>query len=172
MDELRLGVALRSARVARRWRQSDVAATARVSDATVSRIERGRIGAVSVGALMRVAAALEIELVVRAVSRSGELDRIVHARHTALVESVIARLTELGWRCQAQVSFSKWDERGSVDILALQPDAAALLVIEAKTEIVDVGEILAVLDRKRRLAAEIARDLGWGTPRSVSIALI
>ncbi|MFI5226692.1 MAG: hypothetical protein ACHQ3P_08460 [Candidatus Limnocylindrales bacterium] len=37
----------------------------------------------------------------------------------------------------------------------------AILLIELKTEIVDVGELMATADRRRRLAPRIASELGW-----------
>jgi hypothetical protein len=37
----------------------------------------------------------------------------------------------------------------------------SLLVIELKTDIVDVQEMLGTIDRKRRLARRIARERGW-----------
>src|SRR5205807_764098 len=40
------------------------------------------------------------------------------------------------------------------------------LVIELKTEIVDVQELLGTLDRKARLGPQIVEDLGW-KPRAV-----
>jgi hypothetical protein len=36
-----------------------------------------------------------------------------------------------------------------------------LLVVELKTEIVDVNELMGTADRKRRLALEIGRERGW-----------
>src|SRR5438093_8838413 len=47
----------------------------------------------------------------------------------------------------------------------------ALLVVELKTEIVDVNELLGTLDRKRRLARSVVGELGW-EPSSVSTWLI
>jgi hypothetical protein len=44
-------------------------------------------------------------------------------------------------------------------------------VVELKTEIVDVNELLGTLDRKRRLAGAAAREFGW-TPASVSVWLV
>jgi hypothetical protein len=60
-----------------------------------------------------------------------------------------------------EVSFAVYGERGVIDILAWHPGRHALLVIELKTDIVDVNELLGTLDRKRRLAATVAADRGW-----------
>ena len=65
------------------------------------------------------------------------------------------------WVTEPEVSFSIYGERGIIDILAWHPTRRILLVIELKTEIVDVNEMLGTLDRKRRLAMEIARTRGW-----------
>jgi hypothetical protein len=46
-----------------------------------------------------------------------------------------------------------------------------LLVIELKTDIVDVNELLGTLDRKRRLAPKMAEDRGWDAV-SVSVWLV
>ena len=63
-----------------------------------------------------------------------------------------------GWIIEPEVSFSIYGERGIIDILAWHPTSRILLVIELKTEIVDVNEMLGALDRKRRLAATIAAE--------------
>ena len=65
------------------------------------------------------------------------------------------------WVLRPEVSFAVYGERGVIDILAWHPACRALLVIELKTDIVDVNELIGGVDRKRRLAAGIARSLGW-----------
>ena len=58
-----------------------------------------------------------------------------------------------------EVSFSIYGERGVIDILAWHPGRRALLVIELKTDLVDIkNELLGTFDRKRRLAARMAAD--------------
>ena len=76
-----------------------------------------------------------------------------------------------GWIAEPEVSFSIYGERGIIDILAWHPQSRMLLVIELKTEIVDVNEMLETLDRKRRLAIDIARKRGW-QPVAVSTWLV
>lgn len=66
-----------------------------------------------------------------------------------------------------EVSFAIWGERGSIDLLAWHPPTRTLLVIEVKTELVDVGDLLSVMDRKVRLAPEIGAGRGW-RPRRVA----
>jgi hypothetical protein len=69
------------------------------------------------------------------------------------------------------VSFNIWGERGVIDLLLWHPGRRALLIIELKTEIVDPGELLATMDRRRRLAGEIAAKRGW-LPLTVSAWII
>jgi hypothetical protein len=60
-----------------------------------------------------------------------------------------------------EVSFSIYGERGVIDILCWHAATRSLLVIELKTDIVDAQELVATIDRKQRLAAQIARERGW-----------
>ena len=172
MDPLRFGAAIRIARIRRGWRQSDLAAAAGVSRGTVSRIERSAIHEISFGTLVAVAAALDVRVELLTRSRGADLDRLLNQKHAALAEAVIARFRRIGgWVVRPEVSFSEWGERGIVDLLAWHEPSASVLVIELKTEIVDVGELLGTLDRKRRLGVAIAASVGWPA-RTVATCLI
>lgn len=167
MDAMRLGAAFRAVRLRRGWRQADVARAARVSTATVSRIERGRFASLPIDTLRRVAAGLDIRIDVIPRWRGGELDRMIAAGHSAMHESVARALRDTEWSLAAETTFSVYGERGVVDILAFHPPTGALLVIELKTELVDVQALIGTVDRYRRLAPQIAHERGW-TVRSVS----
>jgi transcriptional regulator with XRE-family HTH domain len=171
MFDDRVGSIIRAVRIRRGLRQVDVARLAFVSDATVSRIERGHLDELTLRVIRRVARALEIRMDLAPWSRGGDLHRFATAGHAELVESVLRTLLTLGWEARTEVSFSHAGERGFVDILAWHAETRTLLVIEIKTEIVDVGETLGTLDRKRRLASRIAAGFGW-MPAGVSTALI
>jgi transcriptional regulator with XRE-family HTH domain len=171
LDDQRVGALLRVLRIRRGLRQVDVSVLAGVSDQTISRIERGHIEEVSVAILRRVARALEARLEIGLRTRFGDVERLASSRHADLVEAVIAALVEWGWVAHPEVSFSLRGERGLIDILAWHPVTRTLLVIEVKTEIVDVGETVGTLDRKRRLAPEIAGRFGW-TPATFGSVLI
>jgi transcriptional regulator with XRE-family HTH domain len=171
MDFVRIGRTVRAIRLRARLRQVDVAARARVSATVVSRIEHGRLDDVSIPALIRVAEALEIRLDLVARWRGGELDRILSAGHSAFGESVVALLAEHGWEVRPEVSFSRYGERGIIDLLGWHASSSTVLVVELKTEIVDVGETLGTFDRKRRLAWRVATDLGW-RPATVGAGLL
>jgi len=172
VDPLRFGSAIRAARIRRGLQQADLAAAAGVSRGSVSRIERGLTREIAFGTLVQVGAALEIRVELHARSRGADLDRLINSKHAALAEAVVARFRGFrGWVVRPEVSFSIWGERGIVDLLAWHEESGALLVIELKTDIVDVGEILGTLDRKRRLAEQIAKTLGWRSAH-VGVALL
>jgi len=121
--------------------------------------------------LRRVARVLEARLDLRLWTRAGEVERLASAAHADLVESLIAELRAQGWIARPEVSFNVDGERGLVDVVAWHPPTRALLLIEVKTEIVDVGEVVGTFDRKRRLGARIARILAL-EPESMSAALV
>lgn len=172
VHDARLGTAFRAIRIRRSWRQVDVAAHAGVSRWVVAQIELGSVGRMPLDTLERVAAVLEIRLHVIARWRGGDLDRLVNARHSALHELVARFLSSVGgWTFAPEVSFAIYSERGLIDILAWHATTRSLLVIELKTEIVDVQETVGTLDRKRRLAARVAAERGW-VPATVSVWLI
>lgn len=138
----------------------------------ISQIERGEIGRMPLDTLEKVATALEIRLQVIARWRGGDLDRLVNARHSALHELVARYLSAHEvWVFAPEVSFAIVGERGVIDILAWHPATRSLLVIELKTEVVDVQEAVGTLDRKRRLALRIAAERGWRAS-TVSVWLI
>jgi transcriptional regulator with XRE-family HTH domain len=171
MFDDRVGTILRAIRIRRGLRQVDVARLAFVSDATVSRIERGHLEDLSLRTIRRVARVLEVQLQLNPWSRHGDLHRFATAGHAEVVESVIHALIDCGWEPRAEVSFSFNGERGFIDVLAWHAHTRTVLVIEIKTEIVDVGEAVGTLDRKRRLAARVAREQGW-EPANIACALI
>lgn len=162
MNDQRLGWSFRSIRVKKRWRQEDLAERAGITRWDVLRIERGRLSSMPLAKIRAVAAAIDaqVDLVVR--WQGGDLTRLVSARHARMHEIVARNMHAFSaWLVEPEVSFSIYGERGVIDILAWHSTSRVLLVIELKTEIVDLNEMLGTLDRKRRLAARVARERGW-----------
>ncbi len=151
----------------------DLAARSDVSQSVISRLERGHLGPQSIDTLRAVAAALEMRVDVVPRWRAGDLDRLVNRGHSALHESVARQFAaELpAWILAPEVSFAIYGERGVIDILAWHPGRRALLVIELKTDLADMNELVGTFDRKRRLARQIAQERGW-EPAFVSAWLI
>jgi hypothetical protein len=90
-----------------------------------------------------------------------ELDRLLNAGHSALHEIVVGVLVDAGWEVVPERSFSWYGERGIIDIVAWHAATRTLLVVELKTEIVDVQRLIGTVDRYRRLAPKAVEDLGW-----------
>ena len=162
---------MRAVRLRRGWRQIDVAVRAGVSDSLVSLIERGHAGTLSLDSLRGVAAVLDIRIDLVPRWRGGELDRLLNSRHAALTEAVARWLRSAGWEVLPEVTFSVYGERGVIDLLGWHAATRTLLVVEVKTEIVDVQELIAVLDRKTRLAPIVSRDRDW-FPANVATLLV
>lgn len=162
MDDHQVGVAFRAIRIRKRWRQEDLSARAGISRTMVGRIEHGRLASVPLGSVRKVAEALDARFDTTVRWHGGDLGRLINARHSAMHEVMAAVMGELdGWLSEPEVSYSIYGERGVIDILAWHPVRRILLVIELKTELVDINEIMGSADRRRRLAGTIARDRGW-----------
>jgi transcriptional regulator with XRE-family HTH domain len=162
MDDQRIGAAVRAIRVRKGWRQVDLGRRARVSPPVIGRIERGDAASVPLGKLRRVAGALGARLETFVRWDDADLARLLDARHAAMHEAVAGLFASAdGWVIEPEVSFSVHGERGIIDILAWHPGRRMLLVIELKTEVVEVGMLLGKMDQRRRLAGNVARRLGW-----------
>lgn len=172
MDDQRLGAAIRAVRIRRRLRQLDLAEIGGVSRATVSLLERGHCETLSLIAIRRIAAAVDVRVDLVGRWRGGDLDRLLNRRHSVLAESFAAAVAlGGGWEIEPEVSFAVYGERGVIDQLAWHPDTGHLLVVEIKTQLVDVNELLGTLDRKRRLIRQIAAGRGW-SPSRISVWLV
>ena len=161
MDDLAIGRVFRRLRHRLGWRQQDVSEQAGISVSLYSMIERGHLDQVTLGRLRKVATVLEVQLPLEARWRGGALDRVLSQRHADMSEAVAQMLATAGWEVRPEVSFNHFGERGIVDLVAWQPGHRALLLIELKTELVDINDLLGVTDRRRRLATVIAHSLGW-----------
>ena len=161
MDGSRIGRGARAIRIRSRLRQSDVGASARVPRAVVAQIERGNLDGVRIGQLRAVVVALRADLDIILRWNGTDLDRLLNAGHSAMHELVVGILTAAGWELVPERSFLIWGERGVIDIVAWLAPSRTLLIVELKTEIVDVQRLIGTVDRYRRLAPQVVRDLGW-----------
>jgi transcriptional regulator with XRE-family HTH domain len=161
MDLGRLGRGVRALRRRRGWRQEDLASAARASRTQVSRVEVGESGSIPIAVIERIVVSVggSLDVVLR---WHGEgLDRLLDEAHARLVEQLVAWLRADGWEVAVEVSFSRFGERGSIDVLAWHPGRRALAVFEVKSVTPDMQAMLVGLDRKGRLAPAIARERGW-----------
>lgn len=171
MDVIKFGLSMRALRRRRRWTQARLAIEVGVSRSVIGRIERGRGDRVPVHVLVAVAAALGASINVRVLWHGEGLDRLLDADHAALTEQMLHRLRALEWQVATEASFNIRGERGSIDILAFHEPTGSLLVIEIKSVVPDLQAMLGTLDRKARLAVEVARERGWRV-RTVSRLLV
>jgi hypothetical protein len=75
------------------------------------------------------------------------------------------------WLVVPEVSFAYGADRGVIDVVVWHAAARALLVIELKTRIVDVNNLMATMDVRRRVAVRIAEDRGW-EPRMIGLWVV
>ncbi len=161
MNGARLGRGFRAIRVRADRTQLDVASRAGIPRAVVGRVERGDLARVRVDQLLALATALRADVDMTLRWNGAELDRLLNAGHSAMHEVVVGILTAAGWQVVPERSFSVWGERGVIDLLAWHAATRSLLVVELKTEIVEVQRLIGTVDRYRRLAPAVVRDLDW-----------
>jgi transcriptional regulator with XRE-family HTH domain len=172
VDDRTVGLVLRALRRRRGWRQVDLAARAGSSQTVVSEIERGHLTATPVRTLRSLFGAVEARLLLEPRWRGAELDRLLDVDHAAIVEAVARRLERAGWQALVEVTYALGAERGSIDVLALQPTRRAALVIEVKSDIPSAEATARKLDEKRRLASSIVQARAGWTPAIVGAVLV
>lgn len=139
---------------------------------TWSNLERGRLGQMAVETVRRYLAVLEVTLDLVPRWRGSQLDRLMDENHARMQTAWKERLERWGWLVWAEVSYSYYGERGRADLVAWFAPLRILLIVEIKTELVDIQALLGGLDAKRRLAPVIARQLGLGAPALVVPVLL
>jgi hypothetical protein len=132
-----------------------------ISQQTVSRLERGEFDQLSLRTIRAVYEKVGAEYRADPRWRGAEVDRLLDDAHASLVGATSTLLRCSGWDVAVEVTFSSYGERGSIDILAFHNTSQALLVIEVKSSLASVEELLRRLDVKARLAPRIAAD-AWG----------
>ena len=171
VDWVRFGLQLRAVRRRHGWTQAETAARARISQAAVSRAERGEAQSLTGRTLTAIAEALGARYLPRLLWHGEALDRLSDAAHAGLVDRVVAILRDNGWIVIPEATFSRFGERGSIDILAWNEEHGALLIIEVKSVVPDMQALLAGVDRKCRLAPLLAAAHGWRV-RTVSRLIV
>ena len=170
MYAIAMGRVLRMLRLRRNWRQSDVAEKAGISPSAVGRHESGVVGSLSL--LEQHAAVFGLRVDVRMIGRSGSLMRLSDEEHARIVEIVAAWFREHGFLIVPEASFSEWGERGRIDLLAYYPAAGALVIVEVKTQLLDLQDLFGSLNVKERLSATIAERRGWKVSRCVTVLAV
>lgn len=170
MYAIAMGRVLRMLRLRKGWRQSDVAARAGISSSAIGRHESGAIGLLDL--LERHAAVFGLRVDVLVVGRAGSLIRLGDEEHARIVETVAAWFGEHGFLTETEASFSEWGERGRIDLLAFHPATGTLVIVEAKTQLLDLQDLFGGLNVKERLAATIAERRGWKVAGCVTVLAV
>jgi transcriptional regulator with XRE-family HTH domain len=150
---------LRAVRRQRRWTQRQLAAKLGISQQWLSDLERGQLMGCSLALLDRWAAALGGTLLLDV--RIAGPRPLTDARHAAIQNWLAAMLRQHGWLVDIEPSFNQYGDRGRIDILAFHPNRGVLLVVEIKTELRDVQDLIGRLDVKQRIARQLATERGW-----------
>jgi len=138
-----------------------------VSQSAVTRVERGDLTAITLETAERVAAALDITLRLDSRWHGGDGDRLIDREHASVVEVVVSELRAVGWEVLLEYTFNHYGERGSVDAIGWDAASQTLLIVEVKSRLTDLQDLLASLGRKLRIVPDLlGRERGW-EPTSV-----
>jgi transcriptional regulator with XRE-family HTH domain len=162
---IRLGDEVRSARRRRRLSQRALAARAGVGQATVSRLERGRGGGLTLDAWQRIALALGRDLEVR-LSR-GPIAEPADAGHLAVQELILRLAAKAGFHGRFEMATRPADPARSADIGLRDDHRRRLVLVEAWNTFADLGAAGRSTDRKVAEAEQLAVATGQGQPYSV-----
>lgn len=168
----RLGRLARVLRIRHRLTQTMLGDRAGVGRQAVSRLERGNAASLRLDTIQAIFGALGARLELRPQWHGPELNRLLDAAHAALATAVKRRLERWHWLVRVEVSFNHYGERGRIDLLAFHPATGTLLVIELKTELVDVQDLLGSLDVKARVGRRLAMERFDWEVRAVVPAIV
>ncbi len=167
-----IGSSIRSARLAARWTQAELARRLGTTQSAVSRLETGSPSRVDIRLASAAFRLLGIRLSVDSatiglVGRREQGD-FVHARCSSYAAT---RLRGDQWQVCLEVEIGSGRYRGWIDLLAYRPIDRALFCAEIKTEIDDLGRIQRTVSWYEREAWDAARRIGW-RPRSITTGLL
>jgi len=171
VNAIRIGRIARTLRVRQRLTQAALSLRAGVSLREVATLERGGARSLRVETLEAILTCLGGRLDLRVFWNGPELDRLLDAAHASLGALIKRRLERWVWFVRVEVSYSRYGERGRIDLLAWHPATGVLLVVELKTDLVDVQALLGTIDAKTRLGRHVAEQFGWNV-RAVLPAIV
>ena len=168
----RIGSAVKVTRQAIGWTERELAGRLGTSQGAIQRLERGSQAHLNVSLATAALETLGIRLTIDAnaigLSDRREQRDAVHARCCGYVAR---QLRMRGWEVRVEVEIGEGRTRGWIDVLAFRHSDRALLVLEIKTELHDVGRLLRSLGWYARSSRAAAQLNGW-RPRLVVPALI
>jgi transcriptional regulator with XRE-family HTH domain len=173
MDDVRVGRILRALRRRRGWTQAELATRCRVSQQSISVVERGHSSRHASATLRRIFGALDARWEPVVTWRGGELDRLLDEDHARLVGAVVRRLASWGWEIAVEVTYSEYGERGSIDVLGAHRERLAMVVVEVKSDLTVIDATVRKTDEKERLVRRsLGRERFGYAPRCVGRLLV
>jgi transcriptional regulator with XRE-family HTH domain len=159
---LRLGTALREARMTAGLEQSEVASRAGVSQPLVSYLERGQGGGTTLETWSRVAAAVGEQFVAFLEHSSGanQPRDLEHLKRQSALISIAARG---GWQALPELAIDPFRARSrSIDVALIRRSSREAIAAEIWDWFDDVGAGFRSLDAKRTTLAErLEASHGW-----------
>jgi transcriptional regulator with XRE-family HTH domain len=141
-----LGADLREARLARGLRQIDVARATAVSDARISRVERGGLDGLAVAELARHGAAVGLRLHARFYPNAGGLR---DAAQVDLLRRLRARIgDQWTWQLEAPINLPR--DLRAFDVLLTHSTSPVTVAVEAITRLRDAQAQLRTATHKQR----------------------
>jgi transcriptional regulator with XRE-family HTH domain len=172
VDDRRVGLVLRALRRRLGKRQVDVARDAGVSASVVSRAERGHVDTLTIRTVRSLFAAVDARFDGSVRWRGGELDYLLDRAHAELGTAVTQMLSGAQWEVRPEVTFMRFGERGSIDLLAVRSDRRAAAIFELKSEMTSFEEQQRRLDAKARVAASVVEERFLWRPTALGVILV
>jgi transcriptional regulator with XRE-family HTH domain len=169
---MRIGSSIKVTRQSIGWTERELADRLGTNQGAIQRLEGGAQAHLNVGLATAALDVLGIRLTIDA-NAMGLADRreqrdSVHARCCGYIAR---QLEQRGWAVRTEGEVGEGRTRGWIDVLAFRQSDRALLIIEVKTELNDVGRLLRSLGWYARSCRDAAHSIGW-RPRLVVPALI
>lgn len=170
-DALRVaGQKVRSARNRRGWTQKELGRRAGLGQQTVSQMERGEGGTLSVAAWKRVAMVLDHPLELR-IGRDA-LELPLDAGHLAIQELILRLGRVAGYGRTFELPTRTTDPMRSTDVGLVDHERRRLVRVECVNSFGNIGDAVRSSDRKQREAEGLAISLGSGQPYSVHLCWV
>lgn len=167
-----LGDLVRDTRLVIGWSQDELADLSRTSQTKIHRMETDKRAAFDLDTLDRVMVQLGLRVTlevdgIHVAERREQRDAV----HAAIVAVLARRLRRAGWEVATEVATGGTAPTGWIDLIAFRASDAALLVIEVKTAIPDVGALQRQVGFYEREAPWAARRMGW-LPETSAVAVV